>query len=148
MCCVRKMGRSIGVAGVKKIEYWSFRLVVRQYRGNSVGGRYRLSELKNKGNFSLRPKYRGSALKSGCGLNAKYRDGVAVFVLPQRVLMVVLSWGGQKFSFRPFKTLNPWCFNNCMSLFGILKSNRMKYLFKIKFSPPFVISLLRCGLFI
>ena len=41
------------------------------------------------------------ALKSGAAVDAKYTDGVLVFVEPIAGLMVEASLGGQSFSFKP-----------------------------------------------
>lgn len=42
------------------------------------------------------------AVKSGLAVNAKYKEGVAVFALPKAGLMADASVGGQRFSFKPF----------------------------------------------
>lgn len=42
------------------------------------------------------------AVKSGIAVNAKYKDGVAVFALPKAGLMADASVGGQRFSYDPF----------------------------------------------
>ncbi|MEM8999840.1 MAG: lipid-binding SYLF domain-containing protein [Bacteroidota bacterium] len=42
------------------------------------------------------------AVKSGIAVNAKYKDGVAVFALPKAGLMADASVGGQKFGYKPF----------------------------------------------
>ena len=94
-------GTLIGVAGLKKLN-----------RGLQAGGQAiieviffeddkALNEFK-EGNFSFAAEVSAVALKSGIALNAKYKDGVAVFVLPKAGLMADASVGGQKFSFRAF----------------------------------------------
>lgn len=98
---VYENGEVIGVAGLKKLNI-----------GLQAGGQAiieviffeddtALSEFK-QGNFSFAAEVSAVALKSGIGLNAKYRDGVAVFVLPKAGLMADASVGGQKFSFQSF----------------------------------------------
>ena len=42
------------------------------------------------------------AVKSGIAVEAKYKDGVAVFALPKAGLMADASVGGQRFSYDPF----------------------------------------------
>jgi len=42
------------------------------------------------------------AAASGAGANAKYNDGVAIFVMNQKGLMGEASVGGQKFDFQRF----------------------------------------------
>ncbi|GBF21332.1 MULTISPECIES: lipid-binding SYLF domain-containing protein [Arenibacter] len=94
-------GNVIGLAGLKKLNI-----------GLQAGGQAiieviffedaeALNEFK-QGNFSFAAEVSAVALKSGIALNAKYKDGVAVFVLPKAGLMADASVGGQKFSFRAF----------------------------------------------
>ena len=59
-----------------------------------------LAEFK-KGDFEFSAEASAVALKSGISVNAKYRDGVAVFALPKAGLMADASVGGQKFAFKP-----------------------------------------------
>jgi lipid-binding SYLF domain-containing protein len=91
----------IGLAGLKKLNI-----------GLQAGGQAiieviffedaaALEEFK-EGNFSFAAEVSAVALKSGVALNAKYKDGVAVYVMPKAGLMADASVGGQKFSFRPF----------------------------------------------
>ncbi|MCK0146174.1 hypothetical protein MWU78_11005 [Arenibacter sp. F26102] len=94
-------GKVIGMAGLKKLNV-----------GFQAGGQAiieviffedsaALNEFK-EGNFSFAAEVSAVALKSGIGLNAKYKDGVAVFVLPKAGLMADATVGGQKFSFQAF----------------------------------------------
>ena len=94
-------GKLIGMAGLKKLNV-----------GFQAGGQAiieviffedsaALDEFK-EGNFSFAAEISAVALKSGIGLNAKYKDGVAVFVLPKAGLMADATVGGQKFSFQAF----------------------------------------------
>jgi lipid-binding SYLF domain-containing protein len=55
-----------------------------------------------EGKFEFAAEASAVALKSGIAVNAKYKDGVAVFALPKAGLMADASVGGQKFSFHPF----------------------------------------------
>ena len=59
-----------------------------------------LAEFK-KGDFEFSAEASAVALKSGISVNAKYRDGVAVFALPKAGLMADASVGGQKFDYKP-----------------------------------------------
>jgi|TARA_R110000744_G_scaffold5002_2_gene17641 lipid-binding SYLF domain-containing protein len=59
-----------------------------------------LAEFK-KGDFEFSAEASAVALKSGISVNAKYRDGVAVFALPKAGLMADASVGGQKFAYKP-----------------------------------------------
>lgn len=52
--------------------------------------------------FSFSAGVSAVAVKSGIATQAKYRNGVAVFVLPKAGLMAEASVGGQHFSFKPF----------------------------------------------
>lgn len=54
------------------------------------------------GKFEFAAEASAVALKSGIAVNAKYKDGVAVFALPKAGLMADASVGGQKFSYHPF----------------------------------------------
>ena len=54
------------------------------------------------GKFEFAAEASAVALKSGIAVNAKYKDGVAVFALPKAGLMADASIGGQKFSYHPF----------------------------------------------
>ncbi|SIQ35415.1 lipid-binding SYLF domain-containing protein [Maribacter ulvicola] len=59
-----------------------------------------LAEFKD-GDFEFSAEASAVALKSGISVNAKYRDGVAVFALPKAGLMADASVGGQKFDYKP-----------------------------------------------
>ncbi|WP_324023340.1 lipid-binding SYLF domain-containing protein [Maribacter sp. BPC-D8] len=59
-----------------------------------------LAEFKD-GDFEFSAEASAVALKSGIAVNAKYRDGVAVFALPKAGLMADASVGGQKFDYKP-----------------------------------------------
>lgn len=59
-----------------------------------------LAEFKD-GDFEFSAEASAVALKSGVAVNAKYREGVAVFALPKAGLMADASVGGQKFGFTP-----------------------------------------------
>tara|TARA_R110001592_G_scaffold93800_7_gene272101 strand:- start:1539 stop:2075 length:537 start_codon:yes stop_codon:yes gene_type:complete len=54
-----------------------------------------------EGDFEFSAEASAVALKSGVSINAKYRDGVAVFALPKAGLMADASVGGQKFDYKP-----------------------------------------------
>ncbi|WP_340202114.1 lipid-binding SYLF domain-containing protein [Ascidiimonas sp. W6] len=54
------------------------------------------------GDFEFEAGASAVALKSGVSINAKYKDGVAVFALPKAGLMADASVGGQKFGYKPF----------------------------------------------
>jgi len=94
-------GEVIGMAGLKKLNI-----------GLQAGGQAiievlffetsdDLSEFK-EGNFEFSAEASAVAVKSGIALNAKYKDGVAVFALPKAGLMADASVGGQKFNYHPF----------------------------------------------
>lgn len=55
-----------------------------------------------QGNFEFSSQATAVALRSGEGVNAKFRDGVAVFTMDEAGLMFEASVGGQKFSYQPF----------------------------------------------
>ncbi|MGC1514468.1 MAG: lipid-binding SYLF domain-containing protein [Maribacter sp.] len=57
-----------------------------------------------EGDFEFSAEASAVALKSGVAVNAKYKDGVAVFALPKAGLMADVSVGGQKFSFTPISS--------------------------------------------
>lgn len=94
-------GKHIGVAGLKKLN------IGLQAGGQAIieviffEDRSALKDFK-EGNFSFAAEVSAVALKSGIALNAKYKDGVAVFVMPKAGLMADASVGGQKFNFRTF----------------------------------------------
>lgn len=94
-------GDVIGMAGLKKLNI-----------GLQAGGQAiievlffetsnDLTEFKG-GNFEFSAEASAVAVKSGIAVNAKYKDGVAVFALPKAGLMADASVGGQKFSYHPF----------------------------------------------
>lgn len=56
-----------------------------------------------EGKFQFAAEASAVALKSGIAVNAKYKEGVAVFALPKAGLMADASVGGQKFSYDPFE---------------------------------------------
>lgn len=53
------------------------------------------------GNFEMSAEVSAVAAAEGASKAAKYRQGVAVFTLPKKGLMVQASVGGQKFKFEP-----------------------------------------------
>jgi lipid-binding SYLF domain-containing protein len=53
------------------------------------------------GDYTFAAQVSAVALKSGASSNAKYSDGVAVFTLAEKGLMVEASVGGQRFKFEP-----------------------------------------------
>lgn len=55
-----------------------------------------------EGKFQFDAGVSATALKSGASLDAKYRDGVAVFTHAKGGLMAEASVGGQKFEYEPF----------------------------------------------
>jgi lipid-binding SYLF domain-containing protein len=59
-----------------------------------------LDEFKG-GDFEFAAEASAVAVESGIAVNAKYRNGVAVFALPKAGLMADASVGGQKFSYSP-----------------------------------------------
>ena len=97
---VYENGTIIGMANLKKISV-----------GLQAGGQAiteviffetenDLNEFK-EGDVEFSAEASAVALKSGIAVNAKYRDGVAVFALPKAGLMADASVGGQKFEFTP-----------------------------------------------
>ena len=56
-----------------------------------------------EGNFEFDAGVSATALKSGASMDAKYKDGVAVFTYTKGGLMADASVGGQKFKFKPFE---------------------------------------------
>jgi len=59
------------------------------------------SEFKDD-TFEFSAEISAVALKSGVNANAKYKDGVMVFVLPKAGLMADVTVGGQKFEYTGF----------------------------------------------
>ncbi|HZJ20973.1 MAG TPA: lipid-binding SYLF domain-containing protein [Pricia sp.] len=93
-------GTAVGMADLKKINV-----------GFQAGGQAiieviffetgdALDEFKT-GDFEFSAGISAVALKSGVAANAKYKEGVAVVVLPKAGLMADVSVGGQKFSYDP-----------------------------------------------
>jgi lipid-binding SYLF domain-containing protein len=60
-----------------------------------------LADFKS-GNFEMSAEVSAVAAAEGASKAAKYKNGVAVFTLPKKGLMVQASIGGQKFKFEPF----------------------------------------------
>lgn len=56
-----------------------------------------------EGKFTFDAGVSATAIKSGESLDAKYKDGVAVFTHTKGGLMAEASVGGQKFNYKPFK---------------------------------------------
>ncbi|WP_299320640.1 lipid-binding SYLF domain-containing protein [uncultured Maribacter sp.] len=97
---VYENGTMVGMAGLKKLSV-----------GLQAGGQAiteviffetadDLAEFKD-GDFEFSAEASAVALKSGIAVNAKYKDGVAVFALPKAGLMADASVGGQKFDYKP-----------------------------------------------
>ena len=55
-----------------------------------------------EGNFQFDAGITATAIKSGMSMDAKYKDGVAVFTHAKGGLMAEASVGGQKFKYKPF----------------------------------------------
>jgi lipid-binding SYLF domain-containing protein len=53
------------------------------------------------GKFSLGADVSAVAVTEGASKNARFKEGIAVFTLPIKGLMVQATVGGQKFSFQP-----------------------------------------------
>jgi len=53
------------------------------------------------GKFEMSAEVSAVAVKEGASKAAQYKDGVAVFTMPKKGLMVQASVGGQKFKFEP-----------------------------------------------
>ena len=95
-------GKKIGVASLKELNV-----------GLQAGGEALMEviffEKKadvdkfKEGKFEFAAGVSATAVKSGASMNAKYRDGVAVFTHTKRGLMADASVGGQKFKFKPFE---------------------------------------------
>lgn len=97
---VYQNGEKVGMADLKKLS------VGLQAGGQSITEviffetAEDLAEFK-EGDFEFSAEASAVALKSGIAVNAKYRDGVAVFALPKAGLMADASVGGQKFDYKP-----------------------------------------------
>lgn len=95
-------GEAVGMANLKKINV-----------GFQAGGQSIIEviffetevdlERFKEGKFAFEASASAVALKSGVAVNAKYKDGVAVFALPKAGLMADASVGGQKFGYSPFQ---------------------------------------------
>ena len=98
---VYEQGATVGMANLKKLNV-----------GFQAGGQAIIEviffetkvDLKRfmEGKFEFAAEASAVALKSGLAVNAKYKDGVAVFALPKAGLMADASVGGQKFGYKPF----------------------------------------------
>ena len=99
---VYEEGKAIGMADLKKLNI-----------GLQAGGQAIIEVIFfetsvdldrfKEGKLQFAAEASAVALKSGIAVNAKYKDGVAVFALPKAGLMADASVGGQKFSFDPFE---------------------------------------------
>ncbi|MBS9464312.1 lipid-binding SYLF domain-containing protein [Flagellimonas sp. 389] len=95
-------GIAVGTAGLKKLNI-----------GLQAGGQSIIEVIffETEGDiktfkeedFSFAAEASAVAVKSGIAVNAKYKDGVAVFALPKAGLMANASVGGQKFSYDDFE---------------------------------------------
>ncbi len=56
-----------------------------------------------EGKFEFAAGVSATAIKQGASMNAKFKDGVAVFTYTKGGLMADASVGGQKFKFKPFE---------------------------------------------
>lgn len=59
-----------------------------------------VSDFKS-GNFEMSADVSAVVVSQGAAQSAKYKNGVAVFAMPKKGLMVQASVGGQKFKFEP-----------------------------------------------
>lgn len=93
-------GNAVGMAKLKKVD------VGLQAGGQAISEVIFFEtqkELENfkGGKFQFAAQASAVAIKSGKAINAKYKDGVAVFALPKGGLMAEAAVGGQKFSYKP-----------------------------------------------
>lgn len=98
---VYEAGKAVGMANLKKLNV-----------GLQAGGQAIIEiiffetdvDLQRfmEGKFAFAAEASAVALKSGAAVNAKYKDGVAVFALPKAGLMADASVGGQKFGYKAF----------------------------------------------
>ncbi len=98
---VYEAGNAVGMANLKKLNV-----------GLQAGGQAIIEIIFfetdvdlmrfKEGKFQFAAEASAVALKSGAAVNAKYKDGVAVFALPKAGLMADASVGGQKFGYKPF----------------------------------------------
>lgn len=94
-------GEAIGMAGLKKLNF-----------GLQAGGQAIIEVIFFETNVDLDRFKEGDmqfsaeasavAVKSGISVNAKYKDGVAVFAMPKAGLMADASVGGQRFTYEDF----------------------------------------------
>ena len=94
-------GKAVGMADLKKITvgFQAGGQAVTEaifFENESV-----LSEFKGD-EFEFSAEISAIALKSGVTANAKYKEGIAVFVLPKAGLMADVTVGGQKFEYTGF----------------------------------------------
>ncbi len=98
---VYENGRAIGMADLKKLN------VGLQAGGQAISEviffetESDLEEFK-EGNFEFTAGLSAVVLESGKAKEAKYKDGVAVFVMPKAGIMAEASVGGQKFDYESF----------------------------------------------
>ncbi len=98
---VYKDGEAIGMAGLKKLNF-----------GLQAGGQAIIEVIFfetevdldrfKEGDMQFSAEASAVAVKSGVSVNAKYKDGVAVFALPKAGLMADASVGGQRFTYEDF----------------------------------------------
>lgn len=94
-------GKAVGMSDLKKLTV-----------GFQAGGQAVVEVIffENKGvlaefkgnEFEFSAEVSAVALKSGVAAHAKYKDGVAVFILPKAGLMADATVGGQKFKYKRF----------------------------------------------
>ena len=95
-------GKTVGMANLKKLTI-----------GFQAGGQAIIEAIFFENNadliefkgdeFEFSAEISAVALKSGVAANAKYKEGVAVFVLPKAGLMADATVGGQKFEYTEFE---------------------------------------------
>lgn len=98
---VYENGKTIGMANLKKLTV-----------GFQAGGQAIIEAIffENEADlmdfkgdeFEFSAEISAVALKSGVAANAKYKEGIAVFVLPKAGLMADVTVGGQKFEYTGF----------------------------------------------
>lgn len=98
---VYEHGKIVGMADLKKLN------VGLQAGGQAITEviffetKEALNNFKSE-KFAFSAEASAVAVKSGKAVNAKYKDGVAVFALPKAGLMADASVGGQKFGYESF----------------------------------------------
>lgn len=98
---VYEKAKAVGMADLKKLT------VGLQFGGQALvevicfEEREHLKAFKND-EFQFSAGVSAIALKSGVAADAKYKDGVMVFILPKAGMMVDASVGGQKFEYTGF----------------------------------------------